>query len=152
MVRDSMHMVRLALLAVVTVLLVAGPLFAAGGPSFTVQDLATLGGVESYAFAVNNHGEIVGRSFIADGRQRAFLWKDGVMTQPRTAYGTAVAVGSNEKLRVLASGAKFSGFTSGGREQGKERTEKGAIRSPAWLTLRRSFLRTAHETVCRTVP
>ena len=42
-------------------------------------DLGTLGGGSSYAYGVNDSGEIVGYSYLADGGQHAFLYDDGTM-------------------------------------------------------------------------
>ena len=44
-----------------------------------LQDLGTLGGGYSRAYAINDAGPVVGASLLADGRSRAFLWKDGRM-------------------------------------------------------------------------
>jgi probable HAF family extracellular repeat protein len=45
----------------------------------TMTDLGTLGGSESVAHHVNEFGHVVGWSHTADGSQRAFLHRDGVM-------------------------------------------------------------------------
>ena len=42
-------------------------------------DLGTLGGGSSYAYGVNDSGEIVGYSWLANGGQSAFLYDDGTM-------------------------------------------------------------------------
>jgi probable HAF family extracellular repeat protein len=42
-------------------------------------DLGTLGGGSSYAYGVNDSGEVVGYSWLADGEQHAFLYDDGKM-------------------------------------------------------------------------
>lgn len=43
-------------------------------------ELGTLGGQRTLPAAVDDHGRVVGRSQVADGRWHAFLWADGVMT------------------------------------------------------------------------
>ena len=46
-----------------------------------VTDLGALpGGNQSYAFAVNNAGQVVGYSWAYDGPYHAFLWEDGLMS------------------------------------------------------------------------
>lgn len=66
---------RLTISAVV--FLATSPSFA---QSYTVVDLGTLGGDESFARDINNAGQITGTSFtgISDNSS-AFLWEDGVM-------------------------------------------------------------------------
>src|SRR6202034_1616483 len=41
--------------------------------------LGTLGGGSSYAYGINDTGEIVGYSWLADGSQSAFLYDHGTM-------------------------------------------------------------------------
>lgn len=52
-----------------------------------MQDLGTLGGVNSWARGINNLGQIVGESDTADLNTRAFLWSNGVMTDLGTLGG-----------------------------------------------------------------
>lgn len=63
----------------------------AQGPCYDIVDLGTLGGTESTPEAINNHGQIVGVSFRADGYwgwHDGFLWADGEMRAiiPRGRY------------------------------------------------------------------
>jgi len=46
----------------------------------TMLDLGTLGGANSSAWSLNNLGHVVGVASDASGEDRAYLWKDGVMT------------------------------------------------------------------------
>jgi probable HAF family extracellular repeat protein len=39
-----------------------------------MTDLGTLGGKESHAIAINNHGQIVGYSTTKNGSKHAVLW------------------------------------------------------------------------------
>jgi len=52
-----------------------------------MTNLGTLGGNESRATAINNLGQIVGRSKLASGATHAFLWQDGEMTDLGTLGG-----------------------------------------------------------------
>ena len=45
----------------------------------TLQNLGTLGGGDSRAFAINEAGQVVGQSEHGDRRQHAFLWQNGTM-------------------------------------------------------------------------
>ena len=47
---------------------------ARGEVAYTVRDLGTLGGANSRAYAINEHGWVVGEAETGDGRLRAFLW------------------------------------------------------------------------------
>jgi len=50
-------------------------------PEYTITDLNTLGGTESWAVAINTPGQVVGSSFITDDFEfHAFLWENNVMT------------------------------------------------------------------------
>ena len=40
----------------------------------TMTDLGTLGGATSWAYGINNRGQVVGYSETASGEMRAFLW------------------------------------------------------------------------------
>ena len=44
-----------------------------------MSDLGTLGGTFSRAMGINNAGEIVGYSKLADGSEQPFLYRNGVM-------------------------------------------------------------------------
>ncbi|MCX5067694.1 hypothetical protein OOJ91_17780 [Micromonospora lupini] len=47
--------------------------------SYRMVDLGTLGGDSSFASAMNDRGDVVGRAQAADGIYRGFLWRDGQM-------------------------------------------------------------------------
>ena len=44
---------------------------------YEIVDLGTLGGNRSYAYGINDSGQVVGRSYTASGDQHAFLWTPG---------------------------------------------------------------------------
>jgi probable HAF family extracellular repeat protein len=46
----------------------------------SITDLGTLGGTTSYAFDVNIHGDVVGTSLTSTGATRAFLYRNGMMS------------------------------------------------------------------------
>lgn len=50
----------------------------ASGQQYHLVDLGTLGGNSSYAFGLNDHGEVVGYSYLAGSNARAaFMWTQG---------------------------------------------------------------------------
>ena len=54
---------------------------------FTITDLGTLGGNESYAVDINNSGQVIGNSTTFTGDTHAFIWENGVMTDLGTLGG-----------------------------------------------------------------
>lgn len=70
-----------------------------------VVDIAPLpGGTRSYAYAVNDRGEVVGSSEAADGRMHAFHWRAGVLTDRPGSRGAAFA---GLRHRRPGSGRRF---------------------------------------------
>lgn len=57
------------------------------GANDLMQDLGTLGGVNSWARGINNAGQIVGESDTVNLNTRAFLWENGVMQDLGTLGG-----------------------------------------------------------------
>jgi probable HAF family extracellular repeat protein len=77
----------------------------------TAADLGTLGGDGSIAFQVNQRGQIVGFSFLADDVDfHAFLWQNGTMTDLGTVAGDTAsqAYGISDRGQIVGS----SGTTS----------------------------------------
>ena len=67
-----------------------------------MTDLSTLGGARSYAYGINNRGEVVGSSDNAAKQTRAFLWANGVMTDLGTLGGEySIADGINDLGQVV---------------------------------------------------
>ncbi|VAX39083.1 hypothetical protein MNBD_PLANCTO03-485 [hydrothermal vent metagenome] len=53
------------------------------------QDLGTLGGRYSWAYAINNSHTVVGASLLDNGPVHAFFWSDGTMTDMGTLGGAS---------------------------------------------------------------
>jgi probable HAF family extracellular repeat protein len=69
----------------VTLVVLAGPASAqvnaaSTGSTLRMVDLGTLGGESSYAIAMNDRGDVIGNSAVADGSYHGFVWHDGTMT------------------------------------------------------------------------
>lgn len=108
-----MAKVRAFFKSITTALLVAatqGTLRAA--PSYNFVDLGTLGGSMSVAYGINDHGQIVGASTLADGTQRAFSYLPGNgMTDIGTLGGaTSIAYDVNNLGQI--TGAADTSFSS----------------------------------------
>ena len=73
-------------------------------PGGAVQDLGTLGGPSSWAYAINELGQVAGVSLTADGEQHAFLWNAGAgMLDLGTLPGaiSSIARGINDLGQVV---------------------------------------------------
>lgn len=69
-------------------------------PFYTVTDLGTLGGKDSYAFAINGKGEVAGDSYTPD-KLRGFLWRNGEMLDLGSLKTGSEARGVNDKSQVV---------------------------------------------------
>jgi len=73
-------------------------------PATGLRDLGTLGGNESQARAVNNHGQVVGLARTAIGESHAFLWNSVTGMRDLGTLGTgavSVAEGVNDLGQVV---------------------------------------------------
>ena len=74
-------------------------------------DLGTLGGSSTLPAALNNEGQVVGRSQVADGKYHAFLWQEGAMhalAEPPGAITSGAQAINNNGL--IAGTAEVSGM------------------------------------------
>ena len=80
------------------------PSVSAGG-WMDLTDLGTLGGNDSYAWGINELGQVVGHSETADGHVHAFLWEEGTgMTDLGTLGGDdSYARGINDLGQVVGA-------------------------------------------------
>jgi probable HAF family extracellular repeat protein len=81
-------------------------------PLYHVTDLGDLsgGGLNNFAYDVNNSGQVVGISLVAAGLIHPFIWADGVMQDLRPTGGDAFAYGINESGQVVGK----AGLPGGG--------------------------------------
>jgi probable HAF family extracellular repeat protein len=77
----------------------------------TFQHLGTLGGGDSRAFAINEAGQVIGRSTTATGATHAFLWQNGTMRDLGTLDAEfSDATGIDGSGRVVGSTENFTGM------------------------------------------
>jgi probable HAF family extracellular repeat protein len=78
---------------------------------FAVTDLGTLGGPESYAWGLNNQGQVVGDSLTASGQDHCFIWQKGQMTDLGTLGGdSCIAFAINNYGQVAGQSMIFNGI------------------------------------------
>ena len=75
-----------------------------------MTDLGTLGGSDSRAYDINDHGQVVGYSETASGQTEAFLYYNGAMTSLGTLGGSySVAYGINNSGQIVGTSTTASG-------------------------------------------
>src|SRR6187401_912248 len=84
---------------------------AAQAASYTVTDLGTLGGTESFGSGLNASGQVAGASYMAgDANIDAFLWRP---TAPNGASGTKSGLGTLGGAHSFGNGLNASGQVAG---------------------------------------
>lgn len=82
----------------------------AQGIQYVVTDLGTLGGASSFAFAINNAGQVTGAAYDSNGNNKAFLYSNGVMSGLSIpGASTSLGVGINSSGQVAGIANPFSG-------------------------------------------
>jgi probable HAF family extracellular repeat protein len=82
-----------------------------------MADLGTLGGSYSYAYGINNNGQVVGLANTGSGAQYAFLYRGGIMTDLNSLIPTnsgwtlSGARAINDSGQIVGSGTSPSGQT-----------------------------------------
>ena len=71
-------------------------------PRYTIIDLGTLGGNNSYAYGINEVGQVTGVSYTENGNFHSFVWQDGMMTDLGTVQNglhyTAQSINDSGKV------------------------------------------------------
>jgi probable HAF family extracellular repeat protein len=82
--------------------------------SYCVTDLGTLGGSWSYAFSINDAGEVLGHSSTRDGTEHTFSWNNGTITDLGTLDSNgscANGINITERVRRRSHTSNVSGET-----------------------------------------
>jgi probable HAF family extracellular repeat protein len=85
--------------------------------SGAMHDLGTLGSDESWALAINDHGDVVGDSYTASLARHAFLYRSGMMTDlndlipVNSGWILTEAAAINDSGQIAGTGISPSGQT-----------------------------------------
>lgn len=81
---------------------------------YTITDLGTLGGTFSYAYGINNSGQVVGTAAVPGDAIRSFLWQNGSMQSLGTLGGdNSIAYDINNHGQVVGVSSISGGGTLG---------------------------------------
>jgi probable HAF family extracellular repeat protein len=108
--------------------------------TYTVKDLGTLGGASAVANGINDQGRVVGWSTLANGRQRAFLWRAGTMKDLGTLAG-----GTAEANDINSSDVAVGWSTVANGAQHAVRWENGKVKNLGTLGGRNSVATAINE-------
>src|SRR3954463_15872624 len=82
---------------------------ASAARQYRIVDLGTLGGIESWASAINNRSQVVGDSGTASGEQHAFIWQKNTLTDLGTlGGGLSSAAAINDRGEVIGTSSTAS--------------------------------------------
>ena len=70
---------------------------------YQITDLGTFGGYSSYAYGINDSGQVVGAAQTPNGDTRAFLWQSGTMIDLGTLGGASYAWDINNVGQIVGS-------------------------------------------------
>jgi len=102
----------------------------------TMIDLGTLGGKNSFAYAINNKGQVVGRAGISETPfvRHAFLWEKGHMTDLGTValctFGSAYSINSASQIVGSLDGCTDGIETAFYVEKGKPMVDLNTLIDP----------------------
>jgi probable HAF family extracellular repeat protein len=83
-----------------------------GDPASSVLDLGTFGGLESWAYGLNDNGFVVGSADLPDGTYHAFVWDGAEKTDLGTLGGSySLAYGINDAGVVVGFALDRQGVT-----------------------------------------
>lgn len=91
--------------------------------SGAIRDIGTLGGLNSTANGLNNHGDVVGWAELGDQTTAAFIWRDGAMHQ--------LGMFSNGLL-APGNGIQATAANDRGQIVGSSLNSKGESRAVLW--------------------
>lgn len=98
--------------SILLILFIAG-IASAIPPAYTIVDLGVSDGTSSYAYSLNNNGQVVGLVSYSDGNQRPFLYENGSMTNLGPLHsgdpGIGVAYDINNNGQIAGHSYTYSG-------------------------------------------